>query len=177
MTQHPAEPPAPHRADGSATAARAARSGPSTGRLVAVVVVLAGLFGMHGLAGHGSHGADTSMGMGDSTVAMTAVATTEVVVGAGHDVAMVSAHASPAVSSKARATQSLASAVSGGLSGGAMSMLCLAVLTAGMFLLLLVLRRPRVVLARVPAPVAFAPLGWGRDRDPPSLTVLSIRRC
>lgn len=63
------------------------------------------------------------------------------------------------------------------MSGGAMSVLCLAVLTAGALLLLLGSGRRRTALAQVPAPAPFTFLGSGRDRDPPSLTALSIRRC
>ena len=126
-----------------------ARAAPPAGRLVSLVVVLAGLFGMHGLAAHGAHAAETGMGVSMVTTAAPA----------------------------AEATSDLTSVVSGALSDGAMSMLCLAVLTAGALLLLRAVRRTRVALARMPAPAPPSLLAVGRDRDPPSLTALSVRRC
>jgi hypothetical protein len=140
----------------SRTAVRAARSTPSAGHWVALVLVLAGLFGMHGLAEHGSHAAER--GTGDAMMMSSA---------GPMDVAV-----------------SLPSAVVEEMSGAAMSldgmsMLCLAVLTAGALLLVLLrgTRLRQVALGRRPAPPQSAFLAAGRDRDPPSLTALSIRRC
>jgi hypothetical protein len=166
QTQQPAEP--------SRTAVRAARSAPSTGHWVALVVVLVGLFGMHGLAGHGTHAAE--MGMGDAMVTMPTTAGTAT---GGHHAAMTN-HLGPHVHAQpGGAAVELPGAVSGAMSGGAMSVLCLAVLTAGGLVLLLLVRtrRPRVTLVRMPAPSPPTFLEVGRERDPPSLTALSIRRC
>lgn len=148
------------------------QSAPSIGRWVAIVIVLAGLFGMHGLAGHGSESAE--MGMGDTMVALTrtaATAATEI---------EAATHPNPTPQAAAL-TSSVASglvgAMSGTMSGGAMSTLCLAVLTAAALLVLLGARRTWVALARVLTPAPFGVFGVGRDRGPPSLTALSIRRC
>jgi hypothetical protein len=166
----------------SRAAFRIARSGPSTGSWVALVVVLAGLFGMHGLAGHGSHAAE--MGMGDSVVTMpttsvSGMAATGGVNGHGAGAALTTHVGSHTHAPAAGSTFGVPGAVSGAMSGGAMSVLCLAVLTAGALLLLLLLgtRRPRVAMARTPAPTPSTFLRVGRERDPPSLAALSIRRC
>ena len=159
--------------EASRTAARVARSAPSTGHWVALVVVLVGLFGMHGLAGHGSHAAE--MGIGDSMVTLPTTAGTSM---SGHDATMTTHLWLRTDARPTGAASVLTGAVPGAMSGGAMSMLCLAVLTAGALLLLLLgTRRPRVALTRMPAPAPSALLGRGRGRDSPSLTALSIRRC
>ena len=118
--------------EASRTAARVARSAPSTGHWVALVVVLVGLFGMHGLAGHGSHAAE--MGIGDSMVTLPTTAGTSM---SGHDATMTTHLWLRTDARPTGAASVLTGAVPGALSGGAMSMLCLAVLTAGALLLLL----------------------------------------
>jgi hypothetical protein len=163
----------------SRTAVRVARVGPSRGHWFALVVVLVGLVGMHGLAGHGSHAAE--MGMGDAVVTMPTTPMSEMAEMTGmarHDAAMTTHPGSHTRTQSNGPILGVPGAVSGAMSG-AMSMLCLAVLTAGALIVLLLLgaRRSRVALVWMPAPAQSAFLGVGRERDPPSLTALSIRRC
>ena len=177
LTQHQDRRQAP----ASRITARPARLAPSTGRWVALVVVLAGLFGMHGLAGHGTHG--TEQGMDASMVVKTAGATGMAAM-AGHDAdaahslrSLVGPLAHQATHDLPGAVSGDGGAVTGAVSGGAMSALCLAVLTAGALLLQLAARRRRVALAQLPTPARSTVVVFGRDRDPPTLTALSIRRC
>lgn len=152
---------------------KAARSAPSIGRLVALVAVLVGLFGMHGLSGHGSDTAEMGMGGGS----MVAVVSTAVTAVTGRDAAMGTDLASQAHAPTSDAALALTDVVSGALSGGATSMLCLAVLAAGALLLLLALGRTRIALTWLHSPALFGVLRSEGDRDPPSLTAVLIRRC
>lgn len=131
-----------------------------------LLAVLGGLFAMHGLGGHGTahHGSG-------SLVAASAAPSAP----SGHDT-----HAAPRQSGPSAPDDgSLAdgSPPDGSLSGYAA--LCLALLAAGSILgrragrrgLAVLLPRPR------PAPRLVWPPAARRDRDPPSLTRLSINRC
>lgn len=149
--------------------------------LVAIAVLL-GLFAMHGLSGHGTMQHDSaSMGamapsLGDHApthapiiAAIAATAATGDTAGPG----------SQTVATVAGAAFALTGDLGGDTGAGGMAGICLAFLMA---LMLLVARHPRwsrspmsiTVLVRQRPTIARAAR---RDRDPPSLILLSIRRC
>jgi len=125
-----------------------------------LLVVLGGLFGMHGLDSHGA-GVDSVM---HATVGGMAGA-----VGYG-DMVDTAPGAAPATIAVAWAT--------GGIGMDMAMGMCVAVLGLGLIASLLRIwasrRRP---LMRLMACPVHAPGVRGRDRDPPSLTHLSIQRC
>ena len=140
----------------------------------AVFLVLAGLFGMHGLEDHGT--ADMTAGMGATGVSRTATPSED-----SRGLALTThlhQGKTAELSADTRAMQRIAwvGSPSGG-GGHTMAGLCLAVLTMALLSLLTLRRRAvrGVGLAVVLPPVSKG--GTGRDRDPPSLNRLSIRRC
>lgn len=154
-----------HQASSSRSAA------PSTGRWIAVVVVVAGLFGMHGLPGHGS---ESMMRMGDSMLGMATTTRSAAIELEAPTRPSATQHAATVTDHGSAAP---VGAMSGGMSGGAMSILCLAILTIAALLLFLAVRLTRMPLTRVQSPASFGVSGVGRDRGPPTLAALSIRRC
>lgn len=85
-----------------------------------------------------------------------------------------------AVHDVAGAVATMGAAVVDGVPGGDMDMtaMCMAVLAMAVTLLLRMLgAAPTLPLYRLVGPLARARGPHGRDPDPPSLTVLSIRRC
>jgi len=149
---------------------------------VAMFVVLAGLFGMHGLASHGT--GDMAAMTGVTTGAEVHPGTASVPDAASWN----TAHTPPAVSATparsgatrdGRAFEDVAhvATTDDGSSQG-MVELCLAFLAAGLIALLALLARQhtRGLTVRVDR-LRLNLGGLGRDRDPPSLTQLSILRC
>ena len=138
--------------------------------LLLLFVVLGGVFGMHALDSHGI--------AGDHMVGMTHPASTSASTIGGGSHVMRSAdqvHASPEGPAFSASPSVRAPA---GDSTSVMS-LCLGVLVASVLLLLVrrAHRLPLIGLApRGPTP-AQRSTTRGRDRDPPSLTLLSVRRC
>jgi len=145
-------------------------------------VVLAGLFGMHGLASHGTG----DMAMAGVTTGAEVHPGTASVPGAA---SLSVAHTPPARSATtpvrsgatrdARAFEDVAHfATSDGGSSSGMVEMCLAFLAAGLIALLALLARQhtRGLTVRVDR-LRLNLGGLGRDRDPPSLTQLSILRC
>ena len=132
-----------------------------------LLVLLAGIVGMHGLNSHAggmapdSHSIAMHQAVGEFSAA-------------GHDVRDATDHALEA------AAAGVVTAVSGGLSGAGpvMGGMCMAVLAVGLAMILRMLRSvPVVALVPVVGEPVRALASSGRDRDPPSLTGLSIRRC
>jgi hypothetical protein len=154
-------------------------------------VVLVGLFAMHGLSTHGTHALHAAEQVtGSASVPGTSAATAHVEHPADaliHGVVAVSTDAASVVASvhladlpgAVRAASHLVKRdVPAGSSGvGGLMGLCLAVLTALVAWLVACGRAPRM-LARVPGvSQVVAARGPGRDRDPPSLLLLSVHRC
>ena len=132
------------------TAPQHARAGLLGG--AALLLVLLGVLAMHGVAGHGSgHASAGAAPHHASTVA-------QVVTHAAHELSAV---------------EHLAADHSAPVSWTA---LCLAVL-AGAVLMLLTARRASGVRVRSGPPGRSTQLPGRRDRDPPSLVLLSVRRC
>lgn len=130
-----------------------------------LLIVLAGLFGMHGLDNHGAAGSDTiAHAMGSS-----------------HTSGDTSTEHSPVVSAIHEAGAAMVdSTVATG--GGAMDMsmvaMCMAILVLALITLLRLMRSRGVrLLYVVTARPVRAPVASVRDRDPPSLILLSIQRC
>lgn len=140
---------------------------------------LLGLFAMHGLGGHGMNHAGTSNTHAASTHAEAGVVGLEAPdamshrsAGAGH-VGCVGDCVPP---------DSTVHAADGSAPGGGTSMLlvlCLAVLAAVAFAIVLALRRTRWALLRAlrPGDRITRLCRSARDRDPPCLYVLSVQRC
>ena len=144
-------------------------------------LVLAGLFGMHGLSNHGS--CDMPSTSGTLTGHMTLPDIVEVAQSGS-----ISAHAAHGITTATSTTTSATAGMledvahitlaTGGLGQGqGMVGLCLAVVAGALLVLAHWTRRPTLRLT-LPVIRRSADLrGLGRDRDPPSLTWLSIRRC
>ena len=167
-------------------------------------VVLAGLFAMHGLGTHGTHAAHTAEPMsGVSTGAMSGPGTQTTSVhddettilhtSAPPDVSAYTAHtamlsrATGAMSSPVEhhgvlleapsaATGQMSSAPAPLTTGGLLG-LCFAVLTALVAWLLARGGNRRAVAVVSRASRVVASRCSGRDRDPPSLLILSVHRC
>jgi hypothetical protein len=128
--------------------------------LAVTAVVVLGVLAMHGLGTHGLTGSHTP-------VHAPAEATTT---GSQHAMAAAS-------SVGVRVGDVLAAPSQQGAADG-MTELCMAILGLGLALLLLLRARRAAVRRSLPAarwPVVRIPAG--RDRDPPTLALLSIRRC
>ena len=146
-------------------------------RLAGLILVLAGLFGMHGLGGH------DAVAMGSlSEVGMAGMA--EMPMGAaradaGVTTAGLGLHMSQ-VSTQSRrpATDTVGASGPGGMGMG-MTVMCVAVLAAGLIALvrLLLGGRVRSVLWMLARRARAVLQHRGRDPDPPSLIALSIQRC
>lgn len=150
-------------------------------RLVGLLVVVAGLFGMHGLAGHGLHlDHDVPSGSGPALAApYHADAVTHLAAaaaGSGHE-AMAMAAPAVGLDSTDPAPTGLGMGMTTGMGMGSATM-CVAILGVALLLILRRTHRER----------SFAPTnGWpdprrtivhpGRPPAPPSLTLLSVRRC
>jgi len=147
-------------------------------------VVLAGLFGMHGLASHGT--GDMAMA-GVTTGAEVHPGTARAPVPGAASLSV--AHTPPALSAATparsgatrdgRAFEDVAhvATTDDGSSQGMVEM-CLAFLAAGLIALLALLARQHTRGLTVRVDRRRLNLGGlGRDRDPPSLTQLSILRC
>ena len=148
-----------------ATMARSWRSDRRTlhGFWPAFVFVLAGFFGMHGLGAHGTMAATA-----DSTMGVQAV------VPGPHAMSVETAGLASTRVTAQRTAGSDATGGAGGMGGG----FCLAVLVltaAGLVWLMGPPGRSRVRAAL--EGICLAVGGLGRDRDPPSLIHLSVRRC
>jgi len=135
-----------------------------------MLILLAGVVGMHGLNSHaGGMGHGMSVAMpGPVGAAMHAAPAPagELVATVVHDVA--------------GATTSVEAAVAESVPRGAMGMtaMCMAVLTMALTVLLRMLGgAPTLPFFTQVSAMARALVPHGRDPDPPSLTVLSIRRC
>jgi len=152
---------------------------------VAMFVVLAGLFGMHGLASHGTGDMAAMAGVTSGAEVHPGTARAPVPGAASLGVA----HTPPARSATTpvrsgatrdgRAFEDVAHfATSDGGSSSGMVEMCLAFLAAGLIALLALLARQhtRGLTVRVDR-LRLNLGGLGRDRDPPSLTQLSILRC
>ena len=136
-----------------------------------LLILLAGIVGMHGLDSHsGGVAPDVhAIALQEPTIAELSaapMAVHEVMATAAHDVA-------------GAATASGAFVVKGALDGHMdMTAMCMAVLAMALTVLLRMLGgAPLLPLYRRVGAPARAPGPHGRDPDPPSLTVLSIRRC
>lgn len=135
--------------------------------VAALFLVLAGLFGMHGLAGHGTGDPAAMPGMAIASGPTGPSAAGGTDAGAGRHAAQ------PTVPPGAAAAR----ADGGGVGPVAEMGLCLAVLAAGLLLLVLLLARRadrsavRVRLRPLPA------LGLGRRRDRAPRMWLSVCRC
>jgi hypothetical protein len=133
------------------TAPQNARGGLLGG--AALLLVLLGVLAMHGVAGHGSGHASA----GAAPHHASAVA--HVVTHAAHELSAPVEHLAAHDSAPATWTA-----------------LCLAVL-AGAVLVFLTARRASGLRVRSWPPSRSAQLPGRRDRDPPSLVLLSVRRC
>lgn len=144
-------------------------------RLVGLLVVVAGLFGMHGLAGHGLHiDHDVHSGSGPALAApFPAGAITPpaaAAAGSGHE---AMAMAAPAVG----LDSTDAGPASTGTGMGS-AMLCVAILGAALLLILRPTHRERSFpLANGRPDPRRAIVDPARPPAPPSLTLLSVRRC
>lgn len=137
------------------TAPQHARAGLLGG--AALLLVLLGVLAMHGVAGHGS-----GHGSGHASAASAphhASAVAQVLTHAAHDLSAPAEHLAAGDSAPASWTA-----------------LCLAVL-AGAVLMALTSRRASGVRVRSGPPGPSTRLPGRRDRDPPSLVLLSVRRC
>lgn len=161
------------------TAMKLHRQVPNGTWLGVMFVVLAGVLGMHGLNTHGVQ-PDPAMGMSHA-VGSFGPATTQP---SPHTTsAAAGSHASTSMSAMAAAQAVPADALISPDSpqrsddGGGMAGLCMMVLAAAVLLLLH--RRTHTSSRRLPGRLfqVAAVAVCGRDRDPPSLTLLSIRRC
>lgn len=133
------------------TAPQHARAGLLGG--AALLLVLLGVLAMHGVAGHGSGHAPA--GAAPHHASAVAQALTH----AAHDLSVPAGHLAAGDSAPASWTA-----------------LCLAVL-AGAVLMALTSRRASGVRVRSGPPGPSTQLPGRRDRDPPSLVLLSVRRC
>ena len=183
------------RATSNTTARRrvvAPGSGRPVGSWLALLFVLAGLFAMHGLGTHGTHAAHEPAGMHASATNGHVVTLHDVASGDTGDTliaAAMPAALAPDPMNHAKALLALApsplAAVSGdarvsagtGEASGWMA-LCLAILAAALVLAIGVARRA-LVGAADSVHWIYAPASpiHGRDRSPPCLEALSIRRC
>lgn len=147
-----------------------------------LILVLAGLFGMHGLSNHGTCDMPSTSGTLPGQMALPGIVEVS-------QSGSISAHAAHGITTATSTTTSvtagmledvahIALATGGGPGQGhGMVGLCLAVVAGALLVLARWIRRPTLRLT-VPASRRSADLrGLGRDRDPPSLTWLSIRRC
>ena len=139
--------------------------------LTAVALALFGLLSMHGW---GSHTSGHSMA--------TAPATSTVAMNSGHtahsQMSVEGDHTSLAIASRARAAASTGGAeMPGGDHGASLLGLCLAVLTALLVGIGLLLARRRVRMPRPLLPAWSLSVFIGRDRDPPDLLQLCVIRC
>lgn len=149
--------------------------------VASLFVVMGGLFGMHGLADHGTGDMSamapavtgTAAHPGDAHAFMPSLAPMDAVHTAV--IAVVGATTEAATNGVEQPGQV---ATSGAPSGHLMMGLCLAVLGAGLLLLLALLvgRHARGFFMRVDMRRLLSP-PVDRDPDPPSLAKLSIRRC
>ena len=141
-------------------------------RLVGLAVVLVGLFGMHGLANHGPGGMENmpQVMLQEMTAAVGSPVDHLVPAGlVGEAGSLAGPVVGAAVWSSGHEHQGMDMSMAG---------MCVAVLAVGLFALLLLLRGGRLPRALWFVPLgAFAVMPAGRDPDPPSLNVLSIRRC
>jgi hypothetical protein len=148
---------------------RQRRRSPNRLVLLLLFVVLGGIFGMHALGAHGV--------AGNHMIGMTQHSSSSAS-GMAHGSTVEGAEQVPSPPQRAALSAAPPGKASAGDLSSVMS-LCLGVLVASV-LLLLVRRAHRLPL------IGLAPRGLtsaqrsttrGRDRDPPSLTLLSVRRC
>ncbi len=156
-------------------------------------LVVAGLFGMHGLANHGPCDMPAMTGTSAAEMALPHAAHGSVLTtapDAAHSittamgatttsVAVSTATAIPATAGVLEEIAQVAAAAGGHGHGrgNGMVVLCVAILAGVLIALGLLARRPGRGLS-VPVDRRRVNVhGLGRDRDPPSLTWLSIRRC
>ena len=165
-------------------------------------VVLAGLFAMHGLGTHGTHVVHATEAMTmPMSAGMTAAMTAPSAAGAARDEDVTGSHSpggSAAGAGMAGSVSPVVEALAGGAaetSTGATSQLveddgptglpgvaglwglCFAVLAAVVAWILTRGRALRVLALVRRAREVVAVRGPGRERDPPSLLVLSVHRC
>ncbi len=153
------------------------RTAPTGAWLAVLFLLLGGLFGMHGLGGHGVSGAMAHVGATEGAGAPPRLT---------HDPSGGSNgqrlnHGAPVSNGAAAATapggEPQVSEMEAPISA-AMAGLCVVVLAAAVLLLAAAARTgvaSGLVLRLLRLPVLF--VGRGRDRDPPSLSVLCVWRC
>lgn len=137
-----------------------------------LLILLAGIVGMHGLDSHsgGMTSGVHAIALQETAVAELSAAPTAQV----HDVMATVVH------DVAEAAKAMGASVVDGVPGGQMDMaaMCMAVLAMALMVLLQLLgSAPLLPAYRRVGALVRARGPRGRDPDPPSLTVLSIRRC
>lgn len=139
--------------------------------LAAVALALFGLLSMHGWGSH-TPGQDMAATSATSTVSMDGGHTPHSQMSVEGD------HTSLAIANQARAAASTGGAeMPGGDHGASLLGLCLAVLTALLVGIGLLLARRRVRIPRPLLPTWPLSVFIGRDRDPPELLQLCVIRC